>query len=121
MSKTPPPGPAGRLLREFFPLLPAEEVLREACRTGEVARFGKERPTEKTAANHIRPAVLRVFCLGLDPDAPVHERGVQIEGAWVAAEGDESRDYVDLEGCEDRKSTRLNSSHTDISRMPSSA
>ena len=28
--------------------------------------------------------------------------------------------YVDC-GCIDRKSTRLNSSHTDISRMPSSA
>ena len=36
------------------------------------------------------------------------------------------RFYVDVLGCtvekeQDRKSTRLNSSHTDISRMPSSA
>ena len=30
-------------------------------------------------------------------------------------------DYTNLDGQQDRKSTRLNSSHTDSSRMPSSA
>ena len=31
------------------------------------------------------------------------------------------KDYFEARDKEDRKSTRLNSSHTDISRMPSSA
>ena len=55
--------------------------------------------------------------IGFDP-------GITIEGAWQlsssvnkAANIEELLRNVDL----DRKSTRLNSSHTDISRMPSSA
>ena len=87
-----PSHPTGHLLAEFEPLLPAEEKLRKACRHGEVAKITGERPEAMTDTNHIRPAVLRVFCLGLDPATPVHEHGVQIQGAWI--DGD-----LDLFGC----------------------
>ena len=47
---------------------------------------------------------------------------VQILGQSYAIKTDEDEAYIkSLAGYIDRKSTRLNSSHTDISRMPSSA
>ena len=43
-------------------------------------------------------------------------------GAFAIVEkGAAERDPMDLDGSGDRKSTRLNSSHTTVSRMPSSA
>ena len=45
----------------------------------------------------------------------------QIKGlstAFASTDSDEAYDWATMQ---DRKSTRLNSSHTDISRMPSSA
>lgn len=90
-------GSVGRLLGEFGELLPAEEQLRDACRAGKAAWISGARPEKRTAANHIRPEVLRVFCLGLDPAAPVHEHGVLVRGAWIGggADGD-----LDLRGCD---------------------
>ena len=46
--------------------------------------------------------------------------GLIHEGEGVAAKGLESLG-ISLEGVRDRKSTRLNSSHSSVSRMPSSA
>lgn len=116
LSATPEPPlpktqPTGRLLRDFLPLLPAEERLREACRIGEVAWIGSERPKEKTVDNHVRPEVLRVFCLGLDPEAPVHERGVQINGAWIESDDEGRSDRLDLEGCDLPRPLWIHSTH----------
>jgi hypothetical protein len=88
------PHPHGHRLADFAPLRPAEETLREACRKGEFAKIGSgERPEEPTPEITIRAEVLRVFCLGHDPQAAVHEHGVQLAGAWI--EGN-----LDLEGAE---------------------
>ena len=46
--------------------------------------------------------------------------GVTIAGAFVGNAAPDSFKFMPFIGL-DRKSTRLNSSHTDISRMPSSA
>lgn len=85
----------GQIVAEFEPLSIAELKLCEACRTGKITRIGTSRPECGTEANRIRAAVLRVFCLDLDPEAPVHDHGVQIRGAHI--EGD-----LDLVGCEVR-------------------
>ena len=65
--------------------------------------------------------------LGLEVEG-VEQPGAEINGVVVARvlevhphpDADKLR-LVDVEYGVDRKSTRLNSSHTDISRMPSSA
>ena len=47
-----------------------------------------------------------------------------LPGQFVIVKADEEGERIPLTICDydrDRKSTRLNSSHTDISRMPSSA
>lgn len=77
--------PKGRSLAEFQPLKPAEEKLLEACRMGEVCRVSLTRPeeAERTADNVVRAWYLRFLILGGDADAPVHERGVQLRGAWI--------------------------------------
>ena len=54
---------------------------------------------------HLKPADLKHGVIAAS--AGNHAQGVALSAARL--------------GCKDRKSTRLNSSHTDISRMPSSA
>jgi len=68
---------------DFGALLPAEARLVEACRLGEVANVGPERPENKTKDNEIRASVLRFLSLGGDAETPIHERGVQLAGAWI--------------------------------------
>ena len=66
---------------------------------------------------------VKQFLATQGPDTRVYlgadSERVRVNGVWYA-------DYalavvVHIDGRQDRKSTRLNSSHTDISRMPSSA
>ena len=52
---------------------------------------------------------------------PIHEDVVVDNGSTDASVGLVRRKYPAVKVVQDRKSTRLNSSHTDISRMPSSA
>jgi hypothetical protein len=75
--------PKGRTLAEFQPLQPAETALLQACAEGEVAVVGKERPAEKTEANAVRASFIRFLALGGDDEAPVHEQGVRLMGAWI--------------------------------------
>jgi len=79
--------PAGRSLADFQtldqPLKPAEQELLEACRLGIVADISKERPEAATDDNTVRAAFLRFLALGGDEQAPVHEHGVQLVGAWI--------------------------------------
>jgi hypothetical protein len=73
-------------------LLPAEERLLTAAVRGEPCIIAASRPEAATAANRVRPGLLRFLLLGGDSSAPVHERGVQLHGAVI--EGS-----IDLEGC----------------------
>jgi hypothetical protein len=85
--------PHGRRLSDFGELTEAEKILLVCCATGQEAKIGEAVPTDDADPNTIvRAGFLRFLLLGGDEDAPVHERGVQLSGAWV--QGD-----LDLENC----------------------
>jgi hypothetical protein len=75
--------PFGRSLSDFGTLKPGERKLLEACRTGDVCQLGKQRPTEASPDNTVRASFIRFLALGGDEQAPVHEHGIQLEGAWI--------------------------------------
>ena len=77
-------------------LHPAEQKLLDCVAVGEPCEIAKERPVIATRENLIRSSFLRFLILGGDENAPVHERGVDIEGAFVDCEC--SEDCLDLEG-----------------------
>lgn len=81
----------GRTLAEFQPLKPAEEKLLEACRQGVVANVSNKRPEAANDNNTVRAGFLRFLALGGNEQNPVHEHGVDLNGAWVEGE-------LDLEG-----------------------
>ena len=83
---------AERRLSDFLPLGPAEQLLLDCCRVGEMARLAEQRPEVPDPTNRVRASFLRFLLLGGDEQAPVHERGVRISGYWV-----EGR--LDLGGC----------------------
>lgn len=97
---------AGRRLSYFLPLGPAEQLLLECCRAGEVARLAEQRPEAPDATNRIRASFLRFLLLGGDEQAPVHERGVQLSGSWVEGQ-------LDLEGCVVPSNVTLSNSNFD--------
>ena len=80
---TPARKPKGRTLAEFEPLQPAEEMLLDACWQGKVARIAASRPEAAHENNTVRAGFLRFLALGGDGQAPVHERGVRLQGAWI--------------------------------------
>lgn len=80
--------PAGRTLAEFQPLKPAEQKLLSACRQGTLALISDKRPDMANDDNTVRAAFLRFLTLGGDEQAPVHEHGVQLSGAWIEGELD---------------------------------
>lgn len=75
-----------------LPLNDAETHLVEMCAVGEVAIFG-DKPTAGTEQNTIRATLIRHILLGGCDDAPVHAKGVQIQGAWITG-------VLDLEACD---------------------
>ena len=83
---------AERRLSDFLPLGPAEQLLLDCCRVGEVAQVAEKRPEAPDATNRIRASFLRFLLLGGDEQAPVHERGVWLSGCWVDSQ-------LDLDGC----------------------
>lgn len=83
----------GRRLGDFGTLFPAEQILLAECERGQVARIGNVVPTDGTDRNKIvRASFLRFLLLGGDEQAPVHEKGVQLFGAWIQGE-------LDLRNC----------------------
>lgn len=92
----PPLKPFGRKLAEFLPLKPAEKMLLDSCRCGHEAIISKQRPSENDATiqNTVRASFVRFLALGGDEYAPVHEMGVQFQGAYV--EGDLNMESVIL-------------------------
>lgn len=91
--KTATKRPKGRSLGEFKSrgLTPAEQDLLKRCVTGKPPQPGP-RPDKRTDQNRIRADFLRFLALGGDDEAPIHETGVRVEGAWI--EGS-----IDFEGC----------------------
>jgi hypothetical protein len=75
--------PHGRSLSDFGRLSPAEKLLLEAARIGDIAVIAESRPESTADDNVIRAGFLRFLALGGDLNAPVHEHGVQLRGAWV--------------------------------------
>ncbi|ABQ30903.1 hypothetical protein [Acidiphilium cryptum] len=88
--------PKGRTLVEFGELSTAERKLLACAAAGDVADFGNVRPESVNDANKVRGAFIRFLALGGDEDAPVHETGVQLQGAWV--EGAFDLDGVETKG-----------------------
>jgi hypothetical protein len=82
----------GRSLSDFPNLSDAERKLISACRTGDAALLGRKRPTEATEANIIRAELIRFLALGGDGENQVHEKGIQLSGAWI-------RGGLDLQNC----------------------
>ena len=73
----------GRSLADFPKLSAAEQKLIACARNGEWCELDPKRPEKPTEANTIRAGLIRFLALGGDDDNPVHERGVQLRGAWV--------------------------------------
>ena len=73
----------GRSLQEFLPLNAAEETILEAAAAGRFAVIGETRPETESDTNTVRATFLRFLALGGDDEAPVHERGLQVQGAWI--------------------------------------
>jgi len=85
-------------------LKPSEKLLLAACRTGKVAMIGDgTRPATATDKNSVRAGFLRFLLLGGDDDAPVHEQGVRLKGAWItehlAIEDTATVSGIDLKSC----------------------
>lgn len=78
----------------------AEALLVEACRTGEICHIGDSVPSEASEANRVRGSFLRFLALGGDEFVPVHEKGIQITGAFIEGQ-------VDLESCAGIRSLSL--------------
>jgi hypothetical protein len=78
--------PLGRTLADFGQLNLAEQKLLDACRSGEIAEISQQRPERPDVLNTVRASFLRFLAMGGDEYAPVHERGVFLQGAWVENE-----------------------------------
>ena len=96
MAEALPPGaappdrvrPHGRSLADFGELSPAEYALLVGSRNGTPTTISEERPEEETEANRVRADFVRFLALGGDAQAPVHERGIQLQGAWITGKLD---------------------------------
>jgi hypothetical protein len=93
--------PFGRLLVDFYldgqstphALLPAEERLLTAMPKGQRLTLAEARPTKATTKNRVRAEFLRYLALGGDDEIPVHEKGVQLDGAYVEGEKHSGRNH----------------------------
>ncbi|MBX5472418.1 MAG: hypothetical protein IRZ23_08155 [Acetobacteraceae bacterium] len=75
--------PFGRMLTDFQPLKEAEEKILHAVAAGTPAIIGQSRPEPESQACAVRAEFLRFLALGGDADAPVHEKGIIVQGAWI--------------------------------------
>lgn len=98
--QNPPANPAGRTLAEFEKLGPAEERLLHAVKVAEPAEIADKRPKKKTPDNTVRASFIRFLALGGDCSAPVHEHGIDLEGAYITGS-------LNLEGCQIKGGLRL--------------
>ncbi len=80
-----------KTIKDFRPLLPAEQLLLDACKNGEMAKISNSRPTEKTVDNEIRAEFLRSLIL-TEKDS-IDPKGIWFTGAYVGGK-------FDYESCE---------------------
>ena len=73
----------GRSLADFPSLSAAEAEILRAAALGERAIIGKTRPEAPSEACAVRAVFLRFLALGGDDEAPVHEQGLHVQGAWI--------------------------------------
>ena len=83
--------------------------------------------SEENKKNH-EFAITHAMLGPADPSQPNLDFWKELANRWevglpdaLARRCNNCEHYIDTNDVQDRKSTRLNSSHTDISRMPSSA
>lgn len=70
-------------------LSPAEKKLVENCKRGEQTTLGNgTRPKRSSKARTIRADLLRYLILGGCEQCRLHERGLQLEGAWIVGQLD---------------------------------
>lgn len=103
-----PSQPLGRSLTDFLPLNSGEKKLLDACRLGRIAVLGTTKPlpfplieesrlkgplqkVERsrefiTEEKFVRAGFIRFLLLGGDKQAPVHENGVQLAGAYISGD-----------------------------------
>lgn len=93
-----PKRPKGRSLTDFENLSDAEKKLIDCAVRGDECRLGEEVPKEPTPDNVIRPELIRFLALGGDENTPVHEKGVQLRGAWIGPGAKEFPDELDFDG-----------------------
>ncbi len=101
----PPKRPKGRALTDFENLSDAEKKLIDCAVRGEICELGNTVPEAPTPKNLIRPELIRFLALGGDDEAPVHEKGVLLRGAWIGAATGEDPCGLDLGGA--RLTSRL--------------
>ena len=65
-------------------LYPAEERLLVCAARGAECEIASKRPEEEAPENTVRGSFLRFLLLGGDDNAPVHEKGIILRGAFVA-------------------------------------
>jgi hypothetical protein len=73
----------GRWLGDFEPLSDAERNFVACCARGEPCGLESSRPEVSTPTNTIRAGLIRFLVLGGDDAHPVHEKGVELKGAWI--------------------------------------
>lgn len=73
-----------KTINDFRPLLPAEQLLLDACKSGELAQISKKRPCVKTINNEVRAIFIRTLLL--DKKIEIDPNGIQIEGAYITGE-----------------------------------
>ncbi|MDP1773054.1 MAG: hypothetical protein Q8L15_12290 [Methylobacter sp.] len=83
---------------------PAEKQLLDDCRSGKDAVIYEQRPKLPTKQNTVRASFLRFLALGGDERALIHEKGVQLSGAWIEGK-------LDFEGATLPNSLRLTYCH----------
>ena len=79
--------PFGRSRTDFGPsFTAAEQSLLRNCQLGRPTRLASQRPKLRNASHAIRGELVRFLALGGDESAPVHEKGLDLEGAWIDGE-----------------------------------
>jgi hypothetical protein len=81
----------GRVRSDFGELSEAEKALLECVRKGEECKFGN-RPSAPDDTKKIRAGFIRFLALGGDKNNPIHEKGVQVRGAYITED-------LDLSSC----------------------
>ena len=81
----------GRELSDFGELSEAESALLKCVRKGDECRFGN-RPSDPDDTKKIRASFIRFLALGGDKNNPIHEKGVQVRGAYITED-------LDLSSC----------------------